>query len=177
MSYSHLRELVTGDGCRGPSRMAFLLAVEDARMEPPESIPVDGMEAAEVEVLAAAAEATRRAFDPERWGGAHMVGAALRADGDVFTGVSLPASVGRASMCAEPVALGRAIEAGARELETVVAVRHPLPGEDREFEVTPPCGACRELLSDYGREATVLVPGDTGLERRTLAALLPDRTW
>ena len=83
-----------------------------------------------------AEEATKTAFDPEPWDGAHMVGAALRAaDGQVFTGVSMPANVGRVSMCAEPVALGNALGDGARDFETIVAVRHPLPDESRDFEV------------------------------------------
>lgn len=146
-------------------------------MEPLDSIRTENLSEEEVTLLRSAAEATRRAFDPDRWGGAHMVGAALETEEGVWTGVSIPTAVGRASMCAEPVALGTAIEDGASSLETVVAVRHPLPAEDRGFEVTPPCGSCRELLSDYGRQATVLVPGEHGVQRRSMAALLPDRTW
>jgi cytidine deaminase len=125
-----------------------------------------------------AAEVTERAFDPDRWGGAHMVGAALRAaDGEVFTGVSLPASVGRASMCAEPVALGNAAAAGEREFEAIVAVRHPLPDEDRGFEAVAACGACRELIADYGPEIAVVVPDDGTLTTRSAMDLLPGRTW
>ena len=125
-----------------------------------------------------AREATETAFDPDRWGGAHLVGAAVRtADDSVYTGVSLPASVGRASMCAEPVAFGAAVADGATAFDAVVAVRHPLPEEDRGFEVVPPCGACRELVVDYGEDIAVVVPHEG--ERRTAraAALLPTRNW
>lgn len=146
-------------------------------MEPLDSIDTENLTDDEIVLLRSAADTTRHAFDPDRWGGAHMVGAALRTDVGVSTGVSLPAAVGRASMCAEPVALGNAIEDGGSSVEAVVAVRHPVPTEQRGFEVTPPCGSCRELLSDYGRDATVLVPGEDGVERRAMAALLPDRTW
>lgn len=125
-----------------------------------------------------AEEATKTAFDPDRRGGAHMVGAALRAaDGEVFTGVSLPSNVGRTSMCAEPVALGNAIGAGVRESAAIAAVRHPLPDETRDFEVVPPCDACRELITDYGGEIAVIVPHDGELRTVRAIDLLPARNW
>jgi len=122
--------------------------------------------------------ATKTAFDPDRLGGAHMVGAAVRAaDGRTFTGVSLPSNVGRTSMCAEPVALGAAIGAGVCDFEAIAAVRHPLPEESREFEVVPPCGACRELIADYGPDVAVVVPHDGELRTVTAIDLLPARNW
>src|ERR1700733_7180057 len=65
----------------------------------------------------------------------HTVGAALRTrDGRVFTGVHLGATVGRLSVCAEAIALGRAVLEGGGGIDTVVAVRHPKPDEaDREL--------------------------------------------
>jgi cytidine deaminase len=125
-----------------------------------------------------AEEATRIAFNPDRWGGAHMVGSALlTADGRIFTGVSMPANVGRTSMCAEPIALGSAIGDGVRDFETIVAVRHPLPDENRDFEIVPPCGACRELIADYGHEIEIIVPHDEELRKVKAIDLLPTRNW
>ena len=59
------------------------------------------------------------------------VGAALRTrDGRVVTGVNLDAYVGRGAVCAEAIAIGTALtEKGDRGIETIVAVRHPKPGE------------------------------------------------
>lgn len=125
-----------------------------------------------------AAEVTKTTFDSDRWGGAHMVGAAVRAtDGRVTTGVSMPSHVDRTSMCAEPVALGSALAEGLREFEAIVAVRHPLPDEDRDFEAVPACGACRELITDYGHEIAVIVPHDGGLKKVAAIDLLPTRNW
>jgi cytidine deaminase len=107
----------------------------------------------------------------------HMVGAALRTrDGHVFTGLHLGATVGRLSVCAEPIALGRAILEGDGSVDTIVAVRHPKPEESvREIAVVPPCGACREMLIDFDPEAMVIVPAPAGgavkLPARTLLAL------
>ena len=58
------------------------------------------------------------------------------------------------AVCAEAVALGQAVDAAAKlGIDTIVAVRHPAPDEnDRHIAVVSPCGACRELISDYDRE-------------------------
>ena len=105
----------------------------------------------------------------------HTVAAAIRAaDGHIWTGVHLGATVGRLSVCAEPIALGRAILEGDGSAETIVAVRHPKPEESlRDIAVVPPCGACRDLLMDHAPAALVIVPGPHGAEKRPLRGLLP----
>lgn len=142
------------------------------------SIPTAELSDNDSRLVERAEEATKTAFNPDRWGGAHMVGSALRAaNGRIFTGVSMPANVGRISMCAEPVALGSAIGDGVRDFETIVAVRHPLPNESRDFEVVPACGACRELIADYGNEIEIIVPHDEELRKVKAIDLLPTRNW
>jgi cytidine deaminase len=90
----------------------------------------------------------------------HTVAAAIRSrDGRVWTGLHLGATVGRLSVCAEPIAYGRALLEGDGSIETIVAVRHPKPEEDaREIAVVSPCGACRELVMDYAPEARIIMP-------------------
>jgi cytidine deaminase len=104
----------------------------------------------------------------------HTVAAALRsADGRVWTGLHLGATVGRLSVCAEPVALGRAVLEGDGTVDTIVAVRHPKPDEtDRELAVVSPCGACRELLLDHAPGAAVLLKSPAGLLKVRVRALL-----
>lgn len=85
--------------------------------------------------------------------------------GSFTDGVSLPASIGRVSSCAEPVAVGSAIAAGydPGETEACVAVSSPMPEHDADDQrVVPPYGVCRELLVDYSSEIRVVVPGDRG---------------
>ncbi len=104
----------------------------------------------------------------------HTVAAALRSgDGRIWTGVHLGATVGRLQVCAETVALGRAILEGDGSVTTAVAVRHPKPEEaDRDIAVVSPCGACRELITDYAPDALVIVPGPVGLMKLPVRALL-----
>ena len=106
------------------------------------------------------------------------VGAALRTrDGRIITGVNIDAYLGRMAVCAEAVAIGRAItEAGDKGIETIVAVRHPKPDEqDRTIAVVSPCGSCREIIHDYDAKARVIVPNGDAPTVATIAELLPNK--
>lgn len=107
----------------------------------------------------------------------HQIGAVIVAgDGRVFTGLHLEAMVGRASICAEAVALGKALAAGAKNLRLVLAVRHPKPSEQRrDIKLVPPCGLCRELLLDYGPDLRVVMDSGGHLELVGLSGLLPHK--
>ncbi len=121
-------------------------------------LPLDD---SDLELIEAARAVLRRHQRPF-W---HTVGAALRSrDGRIWTGLHLGATVGRLSVCAEPIALGRAILDGDGSIETAVAVRWPKPDEeDQSIAVVTPCGACREMLADYDPQALVIVPGGVKL--------------
>lgn len=105
----------------------------------------------------------------------HTVGAALRGrDGRIWTGVHLGATVGRLAVCAEAIALGRAILEGDGTVECAVAVRHHKPEETiQDIAIVPPCGACREMLTDFDSLAEIIVPTADGPRRMPVRALLP----
>ena len=126
------------------------------------------------ELIAAASEAIKRRYRND-W---QEVGAALRTrDGRIYTGVNLDAYLGRMAVCAEGVALGRAVtDVGETGIETIVAVRHPDPAEpDQAIAVVSPCGSCRELIWDYDRTARVIVPGTDGPVVVGICELLPNK--
>jgi cytidine deaminase len=126
------------------------------------------------ELIDAAAKAIRARYRYD-W---QEVGAAIRLrSGKIFAGVSLDAYLGRMAVCAEAVALGQAITvAGEFTIDTIVAVRHPPPHEkDRPIEVVSPCGACRELIWDYDRNARVIVPGQAEPMVVSISELLPNK--
>ena len=125
--------------------------------------------------LIAAAKAAIRARYRDDW---QEVGAALRTrSGKVFTGVNLDAYLGRMAVCAEAVALGRAVvDVGDDGIDLIVAVRHPPPGDkDQTIAVVSPCGACRELIFDYDRKARVIVPSGRSAAVVPIAELLPNK--
>ena len=132
------------------------------------------LDAKDQELIDAASRAIKARYRND-W---QEVGAALRTrDGRVVTGVNLDAYVGRGAVCAEAVAIGTALTAdGDKGIDTIVAVRHPKPGEPGEVAVVSPCGACRELIHDYDAKARVIVPdGADGPTVTSIGELLPNK--
>lgn len=103
---------------------------------------------ADLEELAAAArDASTRAYCPYS---RFPVGAALRtSDGRVFTGCNVENASYGLTVCAERNAIFNAVGAGAREIRTLVIYT------PTEAPVTP-CGACRQVLVEFGRNADVV---------------------
>jgi cytidine deaminase len=129
---------------------------------------------ADKELIAAATAAIKQRYRDD-W---QEVGAALRTrSGKIFTGVNLDAYLGRMAVCAEAVALGRAVvESGDAGIDVIVAVRHPPPEDkDRTIAVVSPCGACRELIFDYDPKARVIVPNGTSPAVVPIGDLLPNK--
>lgn len=119
----------------------------------------------EESLLVAAADARRHA--QARYSG-FAVGAALEtADGHVITGCNIENATYGLTLCAERVALVKALSEG-HALFTRIAVV-----ADTE-EPTPPCGPCRQLLWEYCGDIAVLLGNlSTTTGRHRLAALLP----
>ena len=98
----------------------------------------------------------------------YRVGAALEAvDGRVFIGVNVENASYGLTICAERSAVFAAVSAGARNFRRiVVATDSEPPG--------PPCGACRQVLAEFGSEIEVESVGPTQSKRWTIRELLPD---
>ena len=96
------------------------------------------------------------------------VGAALEAvDGRVFVGANVENASYGLTNCAERVALGAAVVAGARRFRRVVVVTESNPP-------AAPCGACRQALAEFGLDTIVEAVGGTQVRRWRLGELLPD---
>ena len=105
----------------------------------------------------------------------HHIACAVRgASGRVYTGLHLDTYVGRASVCAEAVALGQAMAAGETAIQAIVSVRHPRPREQhQDCKVVSPCGICREMLTDFAPGSAVILDREGSLERVPVEDLLP----
>jgi cytidine deaminase len=71
----------------------------------------------------------------------HVGAALLTADNKIFTGCNIENSSYSLTICAERVAIFKAILEGSREFRAIAVVSDN-PG------FTPPCGACRQVLSE-----------------------------
>jgi cytidine deaminase len=97
----------------------------------------------------------------------YAVGAALyTTDGQIFEGANVENAAYPSSMCAERVAVFNAVSKGVRSF-TAIAVVTSNGGT--------PCGACRQVLSEFGLDIIVLIADESGrvLEETTVADLLP----
>jgi cytidine deaminase len=80
-----------------------------------------------------------------------QVGAAvLTADGRVYTGSNIENSTYSLTMCAERVAIFKAVSEGAREFSKIAIVA------DHE-KLTPPCGCCRQMIWEFATDDTRVI--------------------
>lgn len=85
-----------------------------------------------------------------------QVGAALECqDGAIFTGCNVESSSYGLTICAERVALVKALSEGKNAFSRIAIVADT----DR---LTPPCGACRQLLYDYAPELQIIIANIKG---------------
>jgi cytidine deaminase len=96
------------------------------------------------------------------------VGAAVEtADGTIVTGCNIENATYGLTVCAERVAIFKAISEGHREFRRMVVVAPP-------EAPTPPCGACRQVLWEFAGDLELIlanVKGETG--RHRMSELLP----
>jgi len=124
------------------------------------------MEAHDHDRLVEAAAAVRdNAHAP--YSGYRVGAAVLTADGRVFVGCNVENASYGLSVCAERHAVAAAVAAGCRDLAAVAVVTASSPPAS-------PCGACRQVLAEFGDLEVVLA--NLAGERRvtTVAGLLPD---
>lgn len=110
-------------------------------------------------------EARRRAYAPYS---NYLVGAALRTQsGRIFTGVNVENVAYPATMCAERVAIFKAVSEGEQAFDVLAVVTS---------DGSAPCGGCRQVLAEFGMQTLVLIADGDGqlLRQVTVADLLPD---
>jgi len=117
------------------------------------------------ELLQEAIEAMGDAYSPYS---GHPVGAALLArSGKIYRGVNVENAVNGLSICAEQVAVAKAVSEGERKF-IKIAVACEGPGYCR------PCGACRQVLFEFAPEIEVITGNVQGeFEVQSLTELLP----
>ncbi len=109
-------------------------------------------------------EARRRAYVPYS---NYRVGAALRGkSGKIYTGVNVENAAYPVTICAERVALFKAVSEGEREFDVISVVTD---------NGGSPCGSCRQVLAEFGLDIIVLIAdGKANLvEETTVRDLLP----
>ena len=116
------------------------------------------------ELIRQAQEARLRAYAPYS---NYLVGAALlTASGELFSGANIENAAYPTSMCAERVAIYKAVSGGQRLFQAIAVVTD---------NGGSPCGSCRQVLAEFGLETIVLIADSAGrlLQETTVKDLLP----
>ncbi len=116
------------------------------------------------ELIALAGQARANAYAPYS---NYRVGAALlTASGQVYTGVNVENASYGLAICAERTAAVKAVSAGEREFVAIAVVTD---------NGGSPCGACRQVLAEFGPQMRVVLADASGKSRTYLLSdLLPD---
>lgn len=98
----------------------------------------------------------------------YPVGAALRTkSGRIFTGVNVENAAYPQTMCAERVAIFKAVSEGEKEFEVISIVTN---------NGGSPCGGCRQVMAEFGLNTIVLLADENGnlVKQTTVKELLPE---
>jgi cytidine deaminase len=97
-----------------------------------------------------------------------LVGAAVRTeDGKVYTGCNIESASYGLTVCAERVAIWKALSEGERHFAELAVVA------DTE-SLTPPCGTCRQIIWEFAKSASIIFANLKGeSERFQIRDLLP----
>lgn len=114
-------------------------------------------------MIAAAWEVREHAYVP--YSGFAVGAAVMAGDGRVFSGCNVENLSFGLTVCAERVAIGNAVAAGVRVFHGIVVVA------DTKVPISP-CGACRQVMAEFGVPVVLLVNREERLEF-SLEELLP----
>ncbi|MBO8140038.1 MAG: cytidine deaminase [Thermosipho sp. (in: Bacteria)] len=95
------------------------------------------------------------------------VGAALLTrSGKIYTGCNIENASYGLTCCAERVAIFKAVSEGEKEFDTLVVVG------DTDEPISP-CGACRQVMSEFGDYEVILVSKNRKIKKVSVKELLP----
>ena len=115
-------------------------------------------------LIRAASEA--RKFSQAKYSEFAVGAALLTNDGDIITGCNVESSSFGLTICAERVALTKALSEGKLKFSHIAIV-----GPSNDY--CSPCGACRQLLYDYAPDIDIILSKNGQLKIIPLTELLP----
>ena len=117
----------------------------------------------ELKLLAKAA--SKRAYCP--YSNYHVGAALITSSGRIFTGCNVENASYGLTNCAERTAIFKAVSQGEREISGIVTYVHG------KGPISGPCGACRQVIYEFGRDAEYIDFNDDTEARGLVSELLP----
>ncbi len=111
-----------------------------------------------------AKDATKHSYAP--YSNFHVGAAILTKDNKIYTGTNIENASYGLTICAERVALFKAVSNGEREFKAIAIYA--------KGEMPYPCGACRQVLAEFNKgDMEVIITNGEKIEKYTLRELLP----
>lgn len=119
-------------------------------------------------LLLAALEAKENSYAP--YSNFHVGAALISENGNIYSGCNVENSSYGLTICAERSAIFKMVASGEKKIKSILIV-----GETQEF--LPPCGACRQVISEFAEEDTevILVTGKKEFKSIPFAEMMPYR--
>lgn len=124
-----------------------------------------------------ALRAAASAYAP--YSGIHVGAAILASDGNIYTGCNVENGSYGLTVCAERNAVAtavRAIASARASLIQAIYIESPNVSSAKKplLKMLPPCGACRQVISEFGKGGLIFFPGTKGVKKMKISALLPE---
>lgn len=125
-----------------------------------------------MDLINMAIEVKKNAISPT----GYYVGVALLSEnGTVYTGCNLGSEDGLFNICAERVAISKMLSEGVKNFSKIAVVG----GKGDELVYTTPCGICRQLICEFGKDIEVIMgyrneDGSISEDVKKISDLLPD---
>lgn len=117
------------------------------------------------ELIKKAKEAMAAAYAP--YSNFKVGAAVLTKGGKIYAGCNIENCSYGLTICAERAAIFNAVSAGEKDFDAIAIVTD-------SAELTPPCGACRQVIWEFSKDVTILLANLQGEQKTTkISELLP----
>jgi cytidine deaminase len=119
-----------------------------------------------------AIKASEQAYAP--YSKIHVGAALLANDGNIYLGCNVENASYGLTICAERSAVSAAIQAIDKDRDRLIRAIYIV---NNKLPAIPPCGACRQVMFEFGKGGVVYFDGKKGIKKIEIAKLLPEAFW
>lgn len=117
----------------------------------------------------AALTASRKAYAP--YSKIHVGAALMASDGKIYSGCNVENASYGLTICAERSAISAAMQGVTVNRESLIQAIYII---NEKLPVIPPCGACRQVIFEFGKGGVVYFEGTKAVKKLPVAKILPE---
>ena len=122
----------------------------------------------EKDILKQLKENTKKAYAP--YSQFNVSAILITKSGKIYTGVNVENASYGGTVCAERVAMFKAVSEGDYDFDKIYIYSSDKNGK---HQITPPCGFCRQVMVEFAKDMEVVMVGENDILRKTVRELVP----